>query len=44
MNMLCSYTMAGKNKNDDAPDAMAMLAEFAQSMVAAKVEVFRRPW
>jgi predicted phage terminase large subunit-like protein len=44
MNMLCSYTMAGKNKNDDVPDAMAMLAEFAQSMTTAKVEVFRRPW
>ena len=44
INMLCSYTMAGKNKNDDVPDAMAMLAEYAQSMVASKVEVFQRPW
>ena len=44
INMLCSYTMAGKNKNDDVPDAMAMLAEFAQSLVASKVEVFQRPW
>ena len=44
INMLCSYTMAGKNKNDDVPDAMAMLAEYAQSMSASKVEVFKRPW
>jgi predicted phage terminase large subunit-like protein len=44
VNMLCSYTMAGKNKNDDVPDAMAMLAEYAQSMGASKVEVFARPW
>ena len=44
INMLCSYTMAGKNKNDDVPDGMAMLAEYAQSMVASKVEVFQRPW
>lgn len=44
INMLCSYTIAGKNKHDDVPDGMAMLAEFAQSMSASKVEVFTRPW
>lgn len=44
MDMLCSYTMAGKNKHDDVPDAMAMLSEYVQSMTAAKVEVFQRPW
>lgn len=44
MNMLCSYTAAGKNKHDDVPDGMAMLAEFAQSFTGAHVEVFRRPW
>lgn len=44
VNMLCSYTMAGKNKNDDVPDGMVMLAEFAQSLGANKVEVFQRPW
>ena len=44
VNMLCSYTMMGKNKNDDVPDGMAMLAEFAQSLGASKVEVFQRPW
>ena len=44
INMLCSYTMAGKNKNDDVPDAMAMLAEYAQSLGANQVTVFQRPW
>ena len=44
MNMLCSYTVAGKNKHDDVPDGMAMLAEFAQSLSTARVEVFSRPW
>lgn len=44
INMLCSYTMAGKNKNDDTADGMAMLAEYAQSFGASKVEVFQRPW
>ena len=44
INMLCSYTMAGKNKNDDTADGMAMLAEYAQSFSTSKVEVFQRPW
>lgn len=44
INMLCSYTVVGKNKHDDVPDGMAMLAEFAQSLSTAKVEVFSRPW
>ena len=43
MDMLCSYTVAGKNKHDDVPDGMAMFAEFAQSLSGAKVEVFKRP-
>ena len=44
MDMLCSYTMAGKNKHDDVPDGMAMLAEYAQSLNGRNVEVFKRPW
>ena len=44
MNMLCSYTMAGKNKHDDVPDGMAQYAEFAQSLKSNSVEVFKRPW
>ena len=44
INMLCSYTMAGKNKNDDTADGMAMLAEYAQSFAANQVTVFQRPW
>lgn len=44
MNFLCSYTMAGKNKHDDVPDAFAQLALFAQSLSGSKVEVFKRPF
>lgn len=44
MNFLCSYTMAGKNAHDDVPDGMAMLAEYAQSLVGAKVKIFKRPF
>ena len=42
--MLCSYTMVGKNKHDDVPDAVAMLAEYAQSFATSRVEVVQRPW
>lgn len=44
LSMLCSYTMAGKNKHDDVPDAFAMLSEFAQSLGGQQVEVFKRPF
>lgn len=44
VNFLCSYTMAGRNKNDDVPDGMAMLSEYAQGMSGAKVEIGKRPW
>ena len=44
IDMLCSYTIAGRNKHDDVPDAMAMLAEFAQSLSNSIAEVFKRPF
>ena len=44
MNMLCSYTMAGKNKHDDVPDGMAMLAMFAQSLNGGNIVAFSRPF
>lgn len=39
---LCGYTMAGKNKHDDVPDAMAQLALYVQSFVMNRVEVIER--
>ena len=42
MDMLCSYTVAGKNKHDDVPDGMAMLSEYAQSFTRNKVQIFER--
>lgn len=44
MDMLCTYTMAGKNKHDDVPDAMAMLAEYVQDVTATEVRIFKRPF
>ena len=44
LNYLCTYTMAGKNKNDDIPDVFAQLSEFAQSLEGNKVVIFRKPF
>ena len=44
LNYLCSYSMGGRNKHDDVPDAFAQLSEFAQSLSGSKVEVFKRPF
>ena len=44
LNFLCSYTMAGKNRNDDVPDAWSLFAEYVQQLEGTKVEVFRRPF
>lgn len=44
MNMLTSYTMAGRNKHDDVCDGMAMAVLYLESMASSRVEVIRRPW
>lgn len=42
MQMLCSYSLEGKNRHDDAPDAMAQLSQFVQSFSGNKVQIVRR--
>lgn len=44
LSFLCSYTMAGKNKHDDVPDAMAQLAIYIQTFTMAQVQIMQRPW
>jgi len=44
MNFLVSYTMSGKNRHDDVPDAMSMLADFVQVKVKPQVQVMKRPF
>lgn len=44
LNWLTAYTMMGRNKHDDVPDALSMLAEFVQSLDRQRIEVFARPW
>jgi predicted phage terminase large subunit-like protein len=39
-----SFRVTGHNKHDDAPDSLAMAADFIERPASAKVEVFRRPW
>lgn len=42
MTYLCSYTQLGKNKHDDAPDALAMFALYVQELEGGQVEVGSR--
>lgn len=44
LGFLCGWTMAGKNKHDDVPDAFAMLAEFSESLMGNHATVFKRPF
>ena len=39
---LCSYSLEGKNKHDDAPDAMAQLSQYIQGFMGNKVQIIRR--
>ena len=45
MNFLTTYTMSGKNKHDDVPDSLSMLADFVQmKVVNNKAFVVKRPF
>jgi predicted phage terminase large subunit-like protein len=44
MQMLCSYSLEGKNKHDDVPDAFAQLSIYVQSFARNKIQILRRPF
>ena len=44
MRMISTYSMAGRNKHDDAPDALAMLVDFIDSQYVGGIEILRRPF
>ena len=44
MNFLTSYTVRGRNKHDDVPDAFASLSDFIQGFGGNRVEIIRRPF
>ena len=39
---LCSYSLEGKNKHDDAPDSMAQLSQYIQGFAGSKVQIVKR--
>lgn len=42
MEMLCSYSLKGKNKFDDVPDVFSDLADFAESLTIKPIRVSKR--
>ena len=44
LKFLTGYTMAGKNKHDDVPDALSMLVDFVDSQHYGTIEVKKRPF
>lgn len=42
MSFLCSYTQLGRNKHDDAPDALAMFAQFVDALLGGEGQVMKR--
>lgn len=42
ISFLCSYTQLGKNKHDDAPDALAMFAQFVDALLGGEGQVMKR--
>ena len=44
MNQLVSYTMVGKNRHDDVPDALAMFIDWQMSGESNIVKVLKRPF
>lgn len=41
LKFLTHFTIDGKNKNDDVPDCMAMLAEFIEGQIGCQVDIMK---
>ena len=44
LRQLTGYTLAGKNKHDDVPDAFAQLALYVDAKAGAKIKLGKRPF
>ena len=44
LKMLCSYSMMGKNKNDDVPDALAMFVDWQMTDRGNTATLIKRPF
>lgn len=42
MEMMCSYSLKGKNRHDDVPDSFADLADYAEALTVKTVRVGKR--
>lgn len=42
MTMLCGWTMSGRNKHDDVPDAFSMLSDYIQNVESGRVTLMQR--
>lgn len=42
LQMLTSYSLEGKNKHDDVPDAFAQLSQYIQGFAGNKIQIVRR--
>ena len=44
LDMMVTYSMLGRNKHDDVPDALALFAEYVQNLSSNATKVFQRPF
>ena len=44
MRQITGYSLRGRNRHDDAPDALAQLSDFVRSLRAPRAAVVRRPF
>ena len=44
LRLLCGYSLMGRNKHDDVPDAFAQLSQYIQGIGGNKAEIIRRPF
>lgn len=42
LQLLTSYSLSGKNKHDDVPDAFAQLSQYIQGFAGARIQIVRR--
>lgn len=44
LRLLCGYSLIGRNKHDDVPDAFAQLSQYIQGIGGNKAEIVKRPF
>jgi predicted phage terminase large subunit-like protein len=44
MNQLCTYSMVGKSKHDDAPDSISLAVDYILSRMGNKAQILKRPF